>query len=317
MLAFALYFKRTALSQSNAANVSGNGARTRPRDDEVGARRYPQLVELDLTCPLDLAGSLEPLATARHLASLRLRNASLLNGDVAPLSNLVKLVSLDLGGCDHLAGDFADLSNLAALRTLNLGGTSLGGDLAFVKNMSQLRVLDVYDTAGDLRGTLDNVPSTLTTLRVRSRRRPARLAGTLERFARLKNLEHVAIQNAHGLSGTLAPLASLPLVALDLHGCKNLEGDLAPLSGLRALTSLDLSGSGMHHTRFCGTLEPLGALTRLAFIRLDRCPGLRGGLARRRRGDERSRRRRGARGGSGARPRTRRHASARSPRSRS
>ena len=240
---------------------------------------YGDLVEVNLDRPLQLTGSLDALSKLAHLCTLCLKDAKSLAGTLAPLEELKHLITLNLSGCSHVAGDFASLRKLDQLRTLDLEGTAVGGDVARLKGCEQLSTLHLYD-CGHVTGSFDDLPhAKLVSLRLRGKRRPSGLAGSLHRANRMLNLKYLVLQNAHLLTGTLKSMKVLRLITLDLHGCRGLEGDLEPLCESPKLQLLDLSGSGMHHNQFAGGLHHLRNVASLTRVNLNHCPNLTGGLA--------------------------------------
>ena len=240
---------------------------------------YGDLVEVNLDRPLQLTGSLDALSKLAHLCTLCLKDAKSLAGTLAPLEELKHLITLNLSGCSHVAGDFASLRKLDQLRTLDLEGTAVGGDVARLKGCEQLSTLHLYD-CGHVTGSFDDLPhAKLVSLRLRGKRRPSGLVGSLHKANRMLNLKHLVLQNAHLLTGTLKSMKVLRLITLDLHGCRGLEGDLEPLCESPKLQLLDLSGSGMHHNQFAGGLHHLRNVASLTRVNLNHCPNLTGGLA--------------------------------------
>jgi internalin A len=92
----------------------------------------------------------------------------------------------------------------------------------------------------------------------------------------LTSLQRLDLFACKQLSGDLSPLSRLTsLQTLNLSGCEQLSGDLSPLSRLTSLRSLDLSRCH----KLSGDLSPLAHLTSLQSLNLSGCVQLSGDLA--------------------------------------
>ena len=95
-------------------------------------------------------------------------------------------------------------------------------------------------------------------------------------MANSTSLQTLDLSGCEQLSGSLAPLAGLTsLQSLNLSGCKQLSGSLGLLASLTSLQSLDLIGC----KQLSGDLAPLAGLASLRSLNLAWCTQLSGDLA--------------------------------------
>jgi len=95
-------------------------------------------------------------------------------------------------------------------------------------------------------------------------------------LANSTSLQTLDLSGCEQLSGSLAPLAGLTsLQSLNLSGCKQLSGSLGLLASLTSLQSLDLIGC----KQLSGDLAPLAGLASLRSLNLAWCTQLSGDLA--------------------------------------
>ena len=212
-------------------------------------RNLTNLKRLVLNLDFDVK-DLSPLAGLTQLEELQLyssSNNSTMSGlrDLSALAGMTKLTTLrlDLGG----VRDFSPLAGLTQLQELSFYGDYIAEDLSFLRNMTQLKTLDLGggDQGGPVLPDLTDLSglTSLTSLRL-----------------------DLSMASFHGLE----PLANLR--ELQLYGSNSTYTDVDAMAGLTELITLRLPYRSNNDSLPPVNLDGLENLTQLQTLEINSAP---------------------------------------------
>ena len=179
-------------------------------------------------------------ATYGSVVAIRLRRRRL-TGSLALLGGFKALRVLDLGE-NQFTGNLAMLQNLTALTELRLERNELSGKLGGFEQMRGLQVIDLQWNPS-ITGTLEAVAGlpALQSLRLSFN---GHVDCSLNLLVGLPALRRLSLSTV-GATGTLEPLARLPVLEyVDLRD-NNITGSMAALGSMKAIRQLLLDGNEM------------------------------------------------------------------------
>lgn len=173
-----------------------------------------------------------PLAEMKNLTHLTLSHTRI--QDVSPLRDLKRLLVLYLDNTD--VSDISPLAQLKSMRIINMSWTNVA-DVSPLSELKSLQGLSLSNTRVTCIPMLREF-SSLILLNI------SRLNLTdkawLNQLRELKSLEILFMYRSNITDGDLSPLAELKSLK-ELHISLNCIQDIAPLSNLTGLTTLDMS----------------------------------------------------------------------------